>query len=61
MRRAHPIETESYRILRGMVDLSNLGPFLALSRNESSMPRRTRTTRRAWSSRRQPWKVGSQP
>jgi precorrin-8X/cobalt-precorrin-8 methylmutase len=27
MRRAHPIETESYRILRGMVDLSNLGPL----------------------------------
>ena len=27
MRRVHPIETESYRILRGMVDLSNLGPL----------------------------------
>ena len=27
MRRAHPIETESYRILRGMVDLSNLEPL----------------------------------
>ncbi|HEY6582553.1 MAG TPA: precorrin-8X methylmutase [Rubrobacter sp.] len=27
MRRAHPIETESYRILRGMVDLSHLGPL----------------------------------
>ena len=27
MRRAHPIETESYRILREMVDLSNLGPL----------------------------------
>jgi precorrin-8X/cobalt-precorrin-8 methylmutase len=27
MRHAHPIETESYRILRGMVDLSNLGPL----------------------------------
>jgi precorrin-8X/cobalt-precorrin-8 methylmutase len=27
VRRAHPIETESYRILRGMVDLSNLGPL----------------------------------
>jgi len=26
MRRVHPIETESYRILRGMVDLSHLGP-----------------------------------
>ena len=25
MRRIHPIETESYRILRGMVDLSHLG------------------------------------
>lgn len=29
MRRAHPIETESYRVLRGLVDLSHLG---ALSR-----------------------------
>ncbi|HET6660169.1 MAG TPA: precorrin-8X methylmutase [Rubrobacter sp.] len=27
MRHAHPIETESYRILRGMVDLSNLEPL----------------------------------
>jgi len=27
MRRAHPIETESYRILRGMVDLSHLRPL----------------------------------
>jgi precorrin-8X/cobalt-precorrin-8 methylmutase len=27
MRHAHPIETESYRILRGMVDLSHLGPL----------------------------------
>jgi precorrin-8X/cobalt-precorrin-8 methylmutase len=27
MRRVHPIETESYRILRGMVDLSHLGPI----------------------------------
>jgi precorrin-8X/cobalt-precorrin-8 methylmutase len=27
MRRVHPIETESYRILRGMVDLSNLEPL----------------------------------
>jgi precorrin-8X/cobalt-precorrin-8 methylmutase len=27
MRRAHPIETESYRILRGLVDLSHLGPL----------------------------------
>ena len=27
MRRAHPIETESYRILRGMVDLANFGPL----------------------------------
>ena len=27
MRHAHPIETESYRILRGMVDLSYLGPL----------------------------------
>jgi precorrin-8X/cobalt-precorrin-8 methylmutase len=27
MRRAHPIETESYRILRAMVDLSHLGPL----------------------------------
>ncbi len=27
MRRVHPIEKESYRILRGMVDLSNLGPL----------------------------------
>jgi precorrin-8X/cobalt-precorrin-8 methylmutase len=27
MRRLHPIETESYRILRGMVDLSHLGPL----------------------------------
>ena len=27
MRRVHPIETESYRILRGMVDLSYLGPL----------------------------------
>lgn len=27
MRRAHPIETESYRLLRGMVDLSHLGPL----------------------------------
>jgi precorrin-8X/cobalt-precorrin-8 methylmutase len=27
VRRAHPIETESYRILRGLVDLSNLGPL----------------------------------
>jgi precorrin-8X/cobalt-precorrin-8 methylmutase len=27
MRRAHPIETESYRILREMVDLSHLGPL----------------------------------
>ena len=27
MRRIHPIETESYRILRGMVDLSHLGPL----------------------------------
>ena len=27
MRCVHPIETESYRILRGMVDLSHLGPL----------------------------------
>ena len=27
MRRTHPIETESYRILRGLVDLSHLGPL----------------------------------
>jgi precorrin-8X/cobalt-precorrin-8 methylmutase len=27
MRRVHPIETKSYRILRGMVDLSHLGPL----------------------------------
>jgi len=27
MRRVHPIETESYRILRGMVNLSHLGPL----------------------------------
>jgi precorrin-8X/cobalt-precorrin-8 methylmutase len=27
MRRVHSIETESYRILRGMVDLSHLGPL----------------------------------
>jgi precorrin-8X/cobalt-precorrin-8 methylmutase len=27
LRRAHPIETESYRILREMVDLSYLGPL----------------------------------
>ncbi|CAA9445378.1 Cobalt-precorrin-8 methylmutase [uncultured Rubrobacteraceae bacterium] len=27
MRRIHPIEVESYRILRGMVDLSHLGPL----------------------------------
>jgi precorrin-8X/cobalt-precorrin-8 methylmutase len=27
MRRVHPIETESYRILRGMVDLSRLRPL----------------------------------
>ena len=27
MRRVHRIETESYRILRGMVDLSHLGPL----------------------------------
>ena len=27
MRRVHPIETESYRILRRMVDLSHLGPL----------------------------------
>ena len=27
MRRVHPIETESFRILRGMVDLSHLGPL----------------------------------
>jgi len=27
MRRVHPIETESYRILRGMEDLSHLGPL----------------------------------
>ncbi len=27
MRRAHPIETESYRILRGLTDLSHLGPL----------------------------------
>jgi precorrin-8X/cobalt-precorrin-8 methylmutase len=27
MRRVHPIETESYRILRDMVDLSPLGPL----------------------------------
>jgi precorrin-8X/cobalt-precorrin-8 methylmutase len=27
MRRAHPIETESYRILRELVDLSGLGPL----------------------------------
>ena len=27
MRRIHPIETESYRILREMVDLSHLGPL----------------------------------
>jgi precorrin-8X/cobalt-precorrin-8 methylmutase len=27
MRRVHPIETESYRILRGLVDLSHLGPL----------------------------------
>lgn len=27
MRRVHPIETESYRIIRGLVDLSSLGPL----------------------------------
>ena len=27
MRRAHPIEAESYRVLRGLVDLSDLGPL----------------------------------
>lgn len=27
MRHVHPIETESYRILRGMVNLSHLGPL----------------------------------
>jgi precorrin-8X/cobalt-precorrin-8 methylmutase len=27
VRRTHPIETESYRILRGLVDLSHLGPL----------------------------------
>ena len=27
MRRVHPIESESYRILRGLVDLSRLGPL----------------------------------
>ena len=27
MRRVHPIEEESYRILRGLVDLSDLGPL----------------------------------
>ena len=27
MRRVHPIETESYHILRGLVDLSHLGPL----------------------------------
>ncbi len=27
MRHVHPIETESYRILRGLVDLSHLGPL----------------------------------
>jgi len=27
MKRAHPIETESYRILRQMLDLSHLGPL----------------------------------
>ena len=27
MRRVHPIEKESYRILRGMVDLAHLGPL----------------------------------
>ncbi len=27
MRRVHPIENESYRILRGLVDLSHLGPL----------------------------------
>ncbi len=27
MRRIHPIEAESYRILRGLVDLSHLGPL----------------------------------
>ena len=27
MRRVHPIEAESYRILRGLVDLSHLGPL----------------------------------
>ncbi len=27
MRRVHPIERESYRILRGMVDLSHFGPL----------------------------------
>ena len=27
MRRVHPIETESYRILRGLTDLSHLGPL----------------------------------
>jgi precorrin-8X/cobalt-precorrin-8 methylmutase len=27
MRRVHPIEAESFRILRGMVDLSHLGPL----------------------------------
>jgi len=27
MRRVHPVETESYRILRGMVNLSHLGPL----------------------------------
>ncbi len=27
MRRVHPIETESYRIMRGLVDLPHLGPL----------------------------------
>ena len=27
MRRIHPIESESYRIMRGLVDLSHLGPL----------------------------------
>jgi precorrin-8X/cobalt-precorrin-8 methylmutase len=27
LRRVHPIESESYRILRGLVDLSHLGPL----------------------------------
>jgi precorrin-8X/cobalt-precorrin-8 methylmutase len=27
LRRVHPIETESYRILRGLADLSHLGPL----------------------------------